>query len=113
MFHYQRVPYYERPYQRIDVITIFQVGDVCDNGDLRRVDGGKYADQRLTHPYMKWGFLEKIGLVSMAICLCLCIYCFMRFGWGSDTLASAGGSACIAISPLIRLQRVNRVLIDW
>jgi hypothetical protein len=29
------------------------------------------------------------------------------------TLASAGGSACIAITPLVRLQQVNRVLIDW
>jgi hypothetical protein len=28
------------------------------------------------------------------------------------TLASAGGSACIAITPLVRLQQVNRVLID-
>jgi hypothetical protein len=28
------------------------------------------------------------------------------------TLASAGGSASIAITPLVRLQQVNRVLID-
>ena len=29
-----------------------------------------------------------------------------------NTLASTGGSACIAITPLVRLQQVNRVLID-
>ena len=29
-----------------------------------------------------------------------------------NTLASAGGSACIAITPLVRLHQVNRVLID-
>jgi hypothetical protein len=29
------------------------------------------------------------------------------------TLASAGGSACVAITPVVRLQQVKRVLIDW
>jgi hypothetical protein len=43
----------------------------------------------------------------------LCIYCFMRGCGVRITLASAGGSACIAITPLVRLHQVNRVLIDW
>jgi hypothetical protein len=43
----------------------------------------------------------------------LCIYCFMRGSGVRITLASAGGSACIAITPLVRLQQVNKVLIDW
>jgi hypothetical protein len=42
----------------------------------------------------------------------LCIYCFMRGSSVQTTLASAGGSAYIAITPLVRLQQVNRVLID-
>jgi hypothetical protein len=42
----------------------------------------------------------------------LYIYCFMRGSGVRITLASAGGSACIAITPLVRLQQVNRVLID-
>jgi hypothetical protein len=43
----------------------------------------------------------------------LCIYCFMRGSGVRIILASAGGSAYIAITPLFRLQQVNRVLIDW
>jgi hypothetical protein len=52
------------------------------------------------------------GTFYMAIRRFLCIYCFTRGTGVRITLASAGGSACIAITPLVRLHQVNRVLID-
>ena len=59
------------------------------------------------------GVLVLFGLIS-GYCIWhyavfLCIYCFTGV-W--ITLPSAGGSACIAITPLVRLHQVNRVLID-
>jgi hypothetical protein len=78
----------------------------------------QYCESELRDISWDWGHWGRFGTIFGLILYgntplsyvstVSCVWAGVRI-----TLASAGGSACITITPLVRLHQVNRVLIDW